>query len=131
MTELEFTNISELFKKKEYKDTLMQMKELVKVAEIVDRPLVITDYKEDTMPDQYKGGEKPCFRMDFYFIEDEETREHHYIRTEAKYLWDYLKTVEKVSPGLLSSCTVVTTILKGEKKVGGKVTPYYYFAGTQ
>lgn len=131
MDEPAFTNISELFKKKEYKDTLIQMKELVKVAEIVDRPFVITNYKEDTMADQYKGGEKPCFRMDFYLIDDEETKEHHYIRTEAKYLWDYLRTVEKVSPGLLSSGTVVATILKGEKKVGGKQTPFYYFDGTQ
>lgn len=128
-TKPEFTNIAELFKNKEYKDTLISMKELVKVVDIIDRPLVITGYKEDKMKDNYSGGEKDCFRMDFYFADDEK-RIKHYIRTEATYLWDYLKTVNAVSPELLTSGTVVAVICKGEKRNGKNKTPFYYFAGT-
>lgn len=88
----ELVNMAELFKKPEYRDKLLSMKELVKVADMLDRPIIITGYKEDTMPDRYSNGEKDCFRMDFYFAEDEE-KTAHYIRTEARYLWDYLRTV--------------------------------------
>lgn len=124
-------NISDLFKKQEYKETLVKMRELVKPSEIIGIPVVITDYKEDTISDQYskENKEKPCFRMDFYF-EDDEAKENHYIRTEAKYLWDYLKTVDKVDPQLLRSGTVTATILRGEKKNGMMKTPFYYFKGT-
>ena len=126
------TDIADLFKNKEYKETLVKMRELVKPSEILGIPIVIRDYKEDTMPDTYSKDktEKSCFRMDFYF-EDDEAKENHYIRTEAKYLWDYLKTVDKVNPELLRSGTITATILRGEKKNGGMKTPFYYFAGTQ
>ena len=125
----EMINIASLFKEKEYKDTLLGMKELVKVADITDRPLVITGYKEDKMKDNYAGGEKDCFRMDFYFADDDK-KIKHYIRTEATYLWEHLKTVNAVSPELLSSGTIVAVICRGEKKSGGMKTPFYYFAGT-
>jgi len=128
-TKTEFVNIANLFKEKEYKDTLLKMKELVKVSDMVDMPIIITGYKEDKMADNYSGGEKDCFRMDFYFAEDE-TKTKHYIRTEATYLWQYLKTVNMVNPELLSSGTVVTIICKGEKRNGKNKTPFYYFAGT-
>ena len=125
-------NIADLFKKQEYKETLVKTREMVKPSEIIGIPIVIKDYKEDTMPDQYSKdkSEKPCFRMDFYF-EDDESKENHFIRTEAKYLWDYLKTVDKVNPELLRSGTVTAVILRGEKKTnGGFPTPFYYFEGT-
>ena len=131
-TDTDRTNIADLFKKKEYKETLVKTRELVKPSEIIGIPIVIRDYKEDTMPDQYSKdkSEKPCFRMDFYF-EDDESKENHFIRTEAKYLWDYLKTVDKVNPELLRSETVTAIILRGEKKTnGGFPTPFYYFKGT-
>lgn len=124
-------NIADLFKNKEYKETLVKTRELLKPSEIIGIPIVIKDYREDTMPDQYSkdSSEKPCFRLDFYF-EDDESKENHFIRTEAKYLWDYLKTVDKVNPELLRSGTVTAVILRGEKKNGGMRTPFYYFAGT-
>ena len=123
------TNISELFKKTEYKEKLTSMRELVKVADALDRPIIILGYQEDTMPDNYGGGDKACFRMDFKFADDP-AEIRHFIRTEAKYLWDYLKAVNEVSPDLLGSGTVVAIICKGEKKNGKNRTPFYYFAGT-
>ena len=128
-TKTEFVNIANLFKEKKYKDTLVSMKELVKVSDMVDRPVVITGYKEDKMPDSFSGEEKDCFRMDFYFCDDE-SKTKHYIRTEATYLWQYLKAVNAVKPELLTSGTVVAVICKGEKKAGKMRTPFYYFAGT-
>lgn len=128
-TETELTNIAELFKKPEYKEKLTAMRELVKVSDILDKPLVITGYKEDTMPDMYGKGDKECFRMDFYFADDDE-KTKHYIRTEARYLWDYLKTVNSVNPKALTSGTLVAIICQGQKKSGKMNTPYYYFAGT-
>ena len=125
----ELTNIAELFKKQEYKDKLTSMRELVKVADILETPIIIRGYKEDTMPDMGSAGEKDCFRMDFYFADDE-TKTNHYIRTEARYLWDYLKTVNELNPDILKSETLVALICKGEKKAGGRRTPFYYFAGT-
>lgn len=126
---LELTNIAELFKQNEYKDKLTSMRELVKVSDILDRPIIITGYKEDTMPNRFDSGDKECFRMDFYFADDEE-KTKHYIRTEARYLWDYLKTVNAINPDLLKSGTVVAIICQGQKKSGKMNTPYYYFAGT-
>lgn len=136
MTDLEnetepvkYTNIAELFKQTEYKDKLTSMRELVKVADILDKPIIITGYKEDTMPDRFTNGEKECFRMDFYFA-DEEEKTKHYIRTEARYLWDYLKTVNSINPDILKSGTLVAVICQGQKKSGKMNTPFYYFAGT-
>lgn len=125
----EFVNIATLFQKREYKDTLTSMREMVKPVDTVDRPLVITGYMEDKMTDARTKEEKDCFRMDFYFADDE-SKTPHYIRTEAKYLWEYLKTVNAVDPDLLKSGTVVAVICKGEKKVNGFNTPFYFFAGT-
>lgn len=128
------TNISDLFKKQEYQDTLLDMKEMLRPIDIVGKAIVITDYKEDTMPDTYSKDniEKSCFRMDFYFEKDEVNKTKHFIRTDAKYLWDYLKTVDRIDPQLLRSGEVTATILRGEKKKkgGGFPTPFYYFAGT-
>lgn len=127
--EPELVNIAELFKQPEYKDKLVSMKELVKVSEMLDRPIIITGYREDTMPDRFSDGDKSCFRMDFYFADDlDQTK--HYIRTEARYLWDYLRTVNSVNPELLASGTVVAMIRQGEKKSGKMKTPFYYFDGT-
>ncbi len=127
MTEL--TNIAELFEKPEYKDTLIANRELVKVADALDMPLIITGYKEDTMPDRYKEGDKECFRMDFYFADDEK-KTKHYIRTEARYLWDYLRAVNSVNPAILTSGTLVAIIRQGQKKNGKLNNKFYYFAGT-
>lgn len=126
---VKYTNIAELFKQTEYKDKLTSMRELVKVADILDKPIIITGYKEDTMPDRFTNGEKECFRMDFYFA-DEEEKTKHYIRTEARYLWDYLKTVNSINPDILKSGTLVAVICQGQKKNGKMNTPFYYFAGT-
>lgn len=124
-----FTNISELFKTNEYKDKLACMHELVKVSDALDRPIIILGYKEDTMVDIRTGGDKPCFRMDFKFADDP-TESCHYIRTEARYLWDHLKVIHDMNPDLLSSGTLVAMICKGEKKNGKMKNAYYYFAGT-
>ena len=123
------TNISDLFKKSEYKDKLTNMHDLVKVSDALDRPLIITGYKEDKMTDLHTGGEKDCFRMDFKFADDP-AEMPHYIRTEARYLWDYLKVVNEVNPSILSSGTLVAMICKGEKKNGKMKNAYYYFEGT-
>lgn len=125
----ELTNIAELFQKQEYRDKLTNMRELVKVADALDRPLIITGYKEDTMPDRYGDKDKDCFRMDFYFAEDE-AKTKHYIRTEARYLWDYLRTINSVNSELLNSGTLVAIIKQGEKKSGKLKNSFYYFAGT-
>ena len=125
---VELTNIAELFKKPEYKDKLVSLRELVKVADLIDTPIIILGYKEDTMPDGFTGAEKECFRMDFYFAEDE-SKTPHFIRTEARYLWDYLKAVNEVNPDILNSGTIVAMICKGEKKGKNKAS-FYYFAGT-
>lgn len=127
MTEL--TNIAELFQKTEYREKLVANRELVKVADALEQPLIITGYKEDTMPDRYKEGDKECFRMDFYFAEDE-AKTKHYIRTEARYLWDYLRAVNAVNPAILSSGTLVAIIKQGTKKNGKISNQFYYFAGT-
>lgn len=125
----QFVNISDLFKKDEYKKKLESMRELVKVADILDRPLIILGYREDTMTDIHNGGEKACFRMDFKFADDPDDTAH-YIRTEATYLWDYLKTVHQLNPDILTSGNLCAMIAKGEKKNGKNRTPFYYFVGT-
>lgn len=122
------TNISALFKQAEYKDKLTSLRDLVKVSEILERPLIITGYKEDTMTDIHTGNDKPCFRMDFKFADDPEEIPH-YIRTEARYLWDHLKVVNEVNPDLLNSGTLVAMICEGKQNNKTK-TKFYYFEGT-
>lgn len=126
--EPKLTNIAELFKKTEYKDKLTSMRELVKVSEIIDRPIIILGYKEDKMKDGYSGEEKDCFRMDFKFADDTDGVKH-YIRTEARYLWEHLKAVNEIDPNILTSGTLVALICEGKKKDKTK-TKFYYFAGT-
>lgn len=134
LTKKQMVNMSDLFKQKEYQDAYVSSDEMVKVSDAVDRLIVITGYREETMPDSHnrdefgKPRQKPCFRMDFYF--DDEGADHpHYIRTEAKYLWRRLKSIHAVNPDILSSGTVRTMICNKSKKGMMGMADYYDFAG--
>ena len=129
-------NMVDLFKNKEYSDAYVSTNELVKVKDALDRLLVITGYEETTMPDPHnrdefgKPKQKPCFRMNFYFVDEGESSKH-YIQTEAKQLWARLKAIHMVDPDVLSSGTIRTMICEGQKKGSLGNTKYYHFAGLE
>lgn len=125
----ELISMAELFKKKEYSEKLESSKEKLKIPDMLDRPIIITGYSEESLIGQKSGVEEPCFKLSFIFADDED-KIPHYVSSQAKRLWEYLKAVNEVDPGLLNSGTVTTMIVEGQLK-GKYSTKYYYFAGTE
>ena len=129
MTETELVSLAELFKKKEYVEKLEGNKTQLRMPDIIDRPIIITGYGLDTLIGSKSGKEEECFKMSFYFADDDR-KTPHFVRSQATRIWEYLRAVNDANPELLNSGTVVTSVCKG--KLQGKFgTEYYYFAGTE
>ena len=127
MTEL--VNLAELFLKKEYVESLESSKEQLKMPRILDRPIVLTGYETSTLVGAKSGEEEECFKMSFYFADDE-NKTPHYIKSQASRIWDYLRAVNDVNPELLASGTVTTMVVEVQMK-GKFGQKQYVFAGTE
>lgn len=123
-----FVNLSDLMRDPKFVSAYEDNKDYYKISDMLNRMIVITGYSEDTIKDAFSNKDKPCFRMDFYFVDDI-GQTPHYTKSEANRLWGHLRAIDRVDPELIPSGTIRTMISQSNGK--GKLSGYYYFAGTE